>query len=201
MRSSIIRPFTYRADCANVSVEPATLNEGCKTAATTYDIKELQSEYHKAAEWFVEEARKGNRPKFSHFNKHIRRILNGEFKLSECGAGRAYITLSPLGEIYSCHREGQTQIGHLNYGFDEEARAKWIDNRIYARECGECWARYICGGGCKYNSLDTGLSCRTPSPQECEFHKIWIKESLWIISELDYKTLDRLFGNDKKEKK
>jgi len=199
-RLSFLNGLIRDTGCARgVSVEPASLSEdSCITdkglAFTEKHLPELQNNYHEASKWYLSEIARGNRPSFRHYEKILQRLCWAEHKGSECGAGRRYITISPDGTIYTCHREGDTKIGNLAYGFDEEKRAKWTDNRFYGKsKCPGCWARFICGGGCRYNALEKNRDITSPDEISCEIMKIWIKECLWVMTQLDHGTLTGMF--------
>ena len=150
-------------------------------------IIRVSKEYHEAAEWFVSE--QGNKPTFRHYEKILEKLCWAEHKATECGAAKGYVTVSPDGTIYACHREGDTEVGHLAYGFDEEARYKWLDNRFYGKPCIKCWARHICGGGCRYNAIHCNGDIKKPDTVGCFFMKTWIKECLWIMTQLNHAQL------------
>ncbi len=172
------------------SIEPAVLGEGCARRAVpdTSDRSappNLSDEYHAAAEWFVARIRAKRHAGFFHFRKLLHRILYARHAGAECGAGNGYITAGTDGTLYACHREAGTGIGHLDHGFDEEARAAWADNRIYARKtCMRCWARYLCGGGCRQASLELAGDLHASVPERCAIQRIMLKECLWILTQL-----------------
>ena len=130
-------------------------------------------------------ARAGRPPGFFHFLKLLHRILYARHAGTECGAGVGYVTVAPDGTLYACHRESGTRIGHVDSGFDEEARAPWCDNRVYSRNgCMKCWARHLCGGGCRQARLELTGSLHAAVPEQCFLMRIMIKECLWILTQL-----------------
>ena len=168
------------------SVEPAVLGEGCAGRGGRLNRHAIAREYHAAAEWYVGRIRAGKSAGFFHFRKLIERIRNAAHSGSECGAGNGYITVGTDGSIYACHREAGTQVGHVDYGFDEELRAAWADNRVYARNgCMKCWARYLCGGGCRQACLELAGDLRAPVPERCFLQQTMLRECLWILTQLD----------------
>lgn len=167
------------------SIEPAVLAEGCASREGGLNRDTLEREYHRAAKWFVERIRAGKPAGFFHFRKLIRRIARAEHTGSECGAGVGYVTVAPDGTLFACHRECGSRVGHVNTGFDEELRAPWCDNRVYTRAvCRRCWARYLCGGGCRQANMELTGKLDEPAAARCFVMKLLIKECIWILTQL-----------------
>ena len=73
----------------------------------------------------------------------------------------------------------------MRYGVDERLRAAWSDNRVYQGPgCMACWARYLCGGGCRHHRLEISGRIDAPAPAQRRIRKIIIRECLWILCEL-----------------
>ncbi len=179
-----------RLGCAvNVSVEPAFASCGdiacIRENADGEHVKLLETAYWLAADLYVREHRAGRPFRFFHFDKFLERVRSGVAQPSECGAGYGVVSISPNGTICACHRETGTAIGHVDDGIDELARAPWLDNRLYARQgCLSCWARYLCGGGCRMDSLLHLNDIHRPCPWECDFKQMMIRIALWIDRQL-----------------
>jgi len=175
------------------SIEPAVLGEGCARRAGGLDRNAVADEYHAAAQWFVGRLHAKKAANFFHFRKLIERILYARHAGSECGAGNGYVTVAPDGTIYACHREAGTQVGHVDYGFDEEARSAWADNRLYARNgCTRCWARYLCGGGCRQACLELAGDLRAPVAERCFLQQTLLRECFWILTQLSRDEISRV---------
>ena len=197
--------------CAgHASVEPCSLNEsaclrlpdGHPLAITPRHFDALKEEYHAAAEWYVAEIRAGKRPAFHHCMKPLERLLYTVHAPSECGAGCGYFSVDPAGNIYGCHRESKSLIGHLDTGIDEELRAKWRDNRIYARpDCVACPIKHVCGGGCRLDSLERHDDIHKPDKVGCFFKRRMFEEALWIMCELGPERLQTIIRNPREYRK
>ena len=169
-----------------VSIEPAVLTEGCGTSDLADDaVDRLAARYHEAAEWYAEELQRDKPPlDFAPFRKRLQRLLRPHHVASECGAGVGYLTVNPDGAIHSCHK-GECQIGHVDTGVDEHLRTPWRDNRFYARaECVSCWARHLCGGGCRHHRLTLTGELLGSTPAVCRVRRDMLKECLWILAEV-----------------
>jgi len=175
---------------ANVSVEPVSLPRGHALAFTPQTARGASAEYHAAAQWAVAEVRAGRRPVFFHFDKLAARIATGSPAPTECGAGWHYVTVDPAGRLHACHREGAL-IGDVHGGIDPDRACPWADNSL-RRACSACWLRYVCGGGCRADSLQHcgGGSERQdprtlpPDPAMCAVKQVIVREVLWMLCEL-----------------
>jgi|GEM_PF-1036959 len=180
-----------------VSVEPAFIGEyACHDMSTVRNesvdfsdpvVREFwEKQYSDASDLWLERLAEGKSVYFHHYNAIMRRMHNGLAHCSECGAGKGYFTIAPGGEIYACHHEGGTLIGHINRGgVDSELAAVWQDNRYYSRlKCPDCPIRNVCGGGCREYSVAAGLGASMPVPGECELKFLLFKNSAWLLSQL-----------------
>lgn len=175
----------------NIDLEPACLSEtACVSGSREFDIEQLRGQYESAADWFIARANAGDQPMFHPFTVRLRRLLHREAALSECGAGTGYLSVNAAGDIFACHRMSATRIGHLDYGIDEAARAPWLDNRVYQRShCMKCPWRYVCGGGCRQDSMNLLGDIHTPTPLGCALTAIIVKQCIRIILEVGADTL------------
>lgn len=171
---------------SGISLEPAILTEGCAATPTAeVDLAQLEAEWHAVAQWCLARIQGGKPAMPYFFAKMLRRLLCCEYSGSECGAGLGYQCVGPDGTRFACHREGPTAIGTVG-ALDETARAPWKENHIAAHteDCPTCWARYLCGGGCRHNRLLLGGSLHAPIPGVCNAIRLMISEVLWIAAHL-----------------
>jgi radical SAM protein with 4Fe4S-binding SPASM domain len=85
--------------------------------------------------------------------------LEGRTALAFCSGGRVYYTHSPNGAISPCHRvagDEDFDVGESDTGITRD-HPEWTTSVDDHPVCSQCWARYLCGGGCKQeNHLATG---------------------------------------------
>ena len=114
----------------------------------------------------------GRRFAFANMVTALREIHKGTHRPYPCGAGAAYLGVSATGELSACHRfvgEAAGAMGNLTSGVDEVARRTWLATRHVHRQvpCRECWARYLCGGGCHHEVIARGRPA-------CDYIRGWL---------------------------
>lgn len=110
-----------------------------------------------------------------------------------CGAGTKVVGVSCQGDIYLCHRFVGMEEYKLGSIFD-----KYLDMGDYAKspieyveQCRNCFARYYCSGGCKYDNASSCGSVFSPSPNLCRLRCRELELAAYISCVLDEK--DRSF--------
>jgi uncharacterized protein len=106
-------------------------------------------------------------------------ILNAFQELSKqthrpypCGAGAGYMGVSADGDLSACHRfvnEPKGSMGSLDKGVDDRLQNDWLSSRhVHTQNpCQQCWARYLCGGGCHHEVMEKGRSA-------CDYIRSWL---------------------------
>lgn len=91
---------------------------------------------------------------------HLFRILDGKSRIhNHCGAGKTLLQVDTSGKFYACNWWTNVKAEEVgaDLSLDKEALAKFQPSLIELNNCGTCWARHICGGGCMFvNRLRTG---------------------------------------------
>lgn len=167
-------------DFRYISLEPVVTNDH-KISIKKEHIPILRIEYEKVAEECLK-----NDVKFFHFELPFEdgaclpRLARG------CGAGVEYMAVTPSGEIYPCHQFVgyiQFRLGEINRkDIDKRLRERFIQlNNIDSKPiCKECWARYLCGGGCLANNFNINRNIEEPYRVGCEIQKLRIEYALWL---------------------
>ncbi len=196
-RTNIVARLEYLNDlvargCAgHVSVEPVSLcANNCPTeirglAFSPEDLAALRNEYEAVAEWTIARVRAGLPAHCHQVSSMVRRLWERRPHVSECGAGRGYITVDPQGDYYACHRAVGEPIGSLWGGTVPEAIEAWRDNTLCGRpKCSACPIRFVCGGGCRAESLDAGLDIGTPVATSCAIRMAIFRAAVMILDGL-----------------
>jgi uncharacterized protein len=162
----------------SVSVEPAWPARHERS-----DMTSLESEYLDAARWAEERLAAGKRVRYHHLTKALERILLRRPAGTECGAGFGYVEVASNGEIHACHKGVGDAIGHVDTGISERARAPWRENRWYGREgCARCWARNVCGGGCRAESVEHEFNTTRPWSVACRAKRLQVRAALHVAA-------------------
>lgn len=182
-----------------VAATPASGTDGV-WAIRGNDFKEIMEEYDRAAEYFLEKIAKNEHFVFYNFLSPLGDVYFTKRRRYYCGAALFYLAVSPEGNLYPCHRfvgMDDFVVGNLSVGFDNDWREKFLENYVEnKKECKECWARYLCGGGCPYCAVEANGDLRMPDEARCDLRKHILKLSLLIYSQIhqkDKEILGKLF--------
>ena len=161
---------------ANISLEPAVSNKDEQWALYEDDLQELFSEYDRLAD-IVLEAEENDKPiSFFHFKVDLDQGPCVFKRASGCGAGTAYVAVTPEGDIYPCHQfasDPEYKLGNVHDdSFENRLFETFEKAHIFSKnECRYCWAKYYCSGGCHANALSMNGSLYNPHKLSCELEK------------------------------
>jgi uncharacterized protein len=115
---------------------------------------------------------RGERYPFANLLLALGEIHRGSHRPYPCGAGAGYVGISADGEVAACHRfvgDAAGALGSLATGLDDGLRAQWLaDHHVHRQTpCGDCWARYLCGGGCHHETIHGGRPA-------CDYIRGWL---------------------------
>lgn len=171
-----------------ISMEPAVTGAEFPYALTEKDLPRLLSEYDRLADLYRQRRREGRPFSFYHFNLD----LNGgpclAKRMTGCGAGYEYVAVAPDGSIYPCHqfvgrsgfRLGDVSRGITNPTLSEEFRQMHV---LAKDECRDCWARFLCSGGCHANNHLINGTIGKSYALGCELQRKRIEIALGLSAE------------------
>ena len=130
----------------------------------------------------IQEIKSGRPYPFSNLETALQEIHRGSHRPYPCGAGAAYLSANAEGRLFACHRlidDPEFAMGSVEKGSDWQARAnhlahKHVDNFA---SCQQCWARYLCGGGCYHEVSRRGRI-------GCDYIRGWLDFCLSAYVEL-----------------
>ncbi len=128
----------------------------------------------------------GERYAFANMVNAMREIARGTHRPYPCGAGAGYLGVSADGDLAACHRfvgDDEGAMGNLQDGIDRTRRSAWLaDRHVHRQEpCNQCWARYLCGGGCHHEVIQRGRSA-------CDYIRGWLHYCLEAYLRLSAKS-------------
>jgi uncharacterized protein len=108
-----------------------------------------------------------------------------------CGAGVSEVVVAPDGSIYECQRIYRKPYSHVS----EDKSPTELDSKFLTMVddrpvCKDCWARYLCGGGCMHQA-HVGHGSDDPLPQYCDMKRSLVEACVVKIDEI---RSDRLRG-------
>ena len=140
-----------------ISVEPVVAQPEEPYALTEEDIPVLLEQYDILADEMLKRRKEGRGFNFFHFMIDLEGGPCVYKRLSGCGAGCEYVSVTPWGDIYPCHQfvgQEDYKLGSIYDGIQKkDLQKKFHDCNVYSKpDCSYCFARYYCSGGCMANS-------------------------------------------------
>jgi uncharacterized protein len=169
--------FLVNEGFKEISVEPVVLPDEHNLALREEDLKEIFENYDQL---YLEmlNRKKDDTFNFYHFNIDLQGGPCAYKRISGCGAGHEYVSVTPEGDIYPCHQFVGNKEFLMGNIFDEDKKmdSKITDEfkkaHLYSKPiCRECWARFYCSGGCQANNFNFNGDMKIPYKIGCEMQK------------------------------
>jgi uncharacterized protein len=119
---------------------------------------------------------------FANARNALLELHRGAHRPYPCGAGSTYMGVSASGNLHACHRfvgDDEARFGSVTEGLDRPRQQQWIELRhVDSQEpCDECWARYLCGGGCHHEVIGRGRHA-------CDYVRGWLHHCLGMYARI-----------------
>jgi uncharacterized protein len=168
---------------------------GCgKYVVTQEDLPELQAQYDRLAETFIERRKRGDQYYVFPFAAEVQSIGDGVKRHYGCGAGLGFASVSVGGDIYPCMRftdNKSYRLGTVFDGMEPAQRVKMIERTVEKRKsCAPCWARYFCGGACVAVPAEIGSGIEGNALMVCEVSKLVTKLAMYVNAKLTAEGID-----------
>jgi uncharacterized protein len=168
-----------------LSLEPVVAPPQEEYALKEEDIALLGEQYEKLAEILLDYYREGKHVSFFHYNITLDKGPCLPKRLTGCGAGHEYLAVSPEGDLYPCHQfmgQEEFKIGNLTKGISKPIvgksfRAAHVLNK---EKCRDCWARFLCSGGCHANAYNFNKNIFEPYRIGCEIQKKRLECAIYL---------------------
>ncbi len=142
-----------------MSVEPVVGDETDPYAIRKEDLPRIMEEYDKLAKIMIDREAQGKGFNFFHFMIDLEGGPCISKRLSGCGSGTEYLSVTPWGDLYPCHQfAGQEEflMGNVDEGITKpEIAEEFRGCSVYSKEkCRACFAKFYCSGGCMANAYN-----------------------------------------------
>lgn len=148
----------------------------------------IEKEYENLCDEYLKRDEAGEGFNFFHFNVDLEGGPCLQKRVSACGAGNEYFSVVPNGDIYPCHQfagDAKWKMGNVFEGrLDETIRGKFASSCLFTRKkCGDCFAKFICSGGCNANNYHYNGDIEEPYEMTCAMMKKRIECAMHILAE------------------
>ncbi len=171
----------------SISMEPVV------TDIPELQIKEehlpvIEREYEKLCDEYIKREAEGRGFLFFHFHIDLEGGPCLQKRVSACGAGNEYFSVVPNGDIYPCHQfagDKDFKMGNVFEGkLDPVLREKFAKSCLFTRKkCGDCFAKFICSGGCNANNYHYCGDIDEPYEMTCAMMKKRVECAMHVLAE------------------
>ena len=159
-----------------ISIEPVVGDFSQDYQFGEEDLPTIFDEYEKLAFELIKRKKAGKHINFFHFMLDLSGGPCLLKRLRGCGSGSEYLAITPNGDFYPCHqfvRMSEWKMGNVLTGDIDKNKRKIFDKTsIYDKsDCGKCWAKYYCSGGCNANNYQFEGDILKPHKISCELEK------------------------------
>ena len=172
----------------SLSMEPVVTEPGDKYEIKESDLEKVKEEYEKLYHLYKDSIGTDKEFNFFHFEIDLEHGPCIYKRISGCGAGNEYIAVTPEGDIYPCHQfvgNDDFKIGNLDEGIVNTTIPDKLyqSNVLTKEECGKCWAKYFCSGGCHANAWNFNGDFNKPYKIGCEMERKRIECAIRLKAE------------------
>jgi len=159
-----------------ISVEPVVADPSEPYAIQEEDIPTICEGYDELAKEMLKRKKEGKGFNFFHYMIDLSGGPCVYKRLSGCGSGTEYLSVTPWGDLYPCHQfvgEEEFCIGNVEDGVvNTEMRDTFKLCNVYAKEeCRNCFAKFYCSGGCAANAYHCHGDINKPYEIGCELQR------------------------------
>ncbi len=151
-------------------------------------LPEIEKEYETLCEAYLKRHAEGNGFNFFHFNIDLEGGPCLSKRVSACGAGNEYFSVTPNGDLYPCHQfagDSNFKMGSVTEGITRpDLREKFKNSCLFTRKkCEDCFAKFICSGGCSANNYHFNGDIDEPYQTTCAMMKKRVECAMHILAE------------------
>jgi len=157
-------------------------------------LPRIKEEYENLCDAYLERLANKQGFNFFHFNIDLEGGPCLSKRVSACGAGNEYFSVTPNGDLYPCHQfagKAEFRMGSVFEGIVRpDLREKFKNSCVFTRKkCENCFAKFICSGGCSANNYNFNGDIDEPYQTTCEMMKKRVECAMHILAEKKCKNL------------
>ena len=150
-------------------------------------LPQIEREYEALCDEYIRREEEGKGFNFFHFNVDLEGGPCLAKRVSACGAGNEYFSVVPSGDIYPCHQfagDKKWKMGNVYEGrLDGEIRSKFANSCLFTRKkCENCFAKFICSGGCSANNYHYNGDIDEPYEVTCGMMKKRVECAMHVLA-------------------
>lgn len=170
----------------SISMEPV-VTEIPELQIRAEHLPTIEKEYEELCEKYLERHEKGEGFNFFHFNIDLEGGPCLSKRVSACGAGNEYFSVTPNGDLYPCHQfagDEKFRMGSVFEGIIKpELREKFKNSCLFTRKkCENCFAKFICSGGCSANNYHFNGDIDEPYETTCAMMRKRVECAMHILA-------------------
>lgn len=151
-------------------------------------LPRIEREYETLCDEYIRREAEGKGFLFFHFHVDLEGGPCLAKRVSACGAGNEYFSVVPNGDIYPCHQfagDKKWRMGSVFEGrLDPDIRGQFASSCLFTRKkCGDCFAKFICSGGCSANNYHYNGDINEPYGMTCAMMKKRIECAMHVLAE------------------
>ena len=151
-------------------------------------LNRIEEEYETLCEEYLKRRAEGKGFNFFHFNIDLEGGPCLSKRVSACGAGNEYFSVVPNGDLYPCHQfagNKEFKMGSVYEGITRpDIREKFKNSCLFTRKkCENCFAKFICSGGCSANNYHFNGDIDEPYETTCAMMKKRVECAMHILAE------------------
>ncbi len=171
----------------SISMEPVVTDIDDLQIKTEH-LPAIEKEYENLCEAYLQKHAEGKGFNFFHFNIDLEGGVCLSKRVSACGAGNEYFSVVPNGDLYPCHQfasDKDFRMGSVFTGIErEDIREKFKTSCLFTRKkCQDCFAKFICSGGCSANNYHFNGDIDEPYETTCAMMKKRVECAMHILAE------------------
>jgi uncharacterized protein len=175
---------------ASIGIRWANLPAGHPDALCAKDLPAIRSALGELSRHTSRRLLSHEEPFLEEIEGAMAQLLERQVLFYSCGAGTRSLAVSPEGGLFPCFDLTgweSLRMGDVFSGIDADRYREWLrDLHIERRDpCRTCWARYLCGGGCRADAVLATGDAAVANPVSCERIRRTYELAMAIFLEVD----------------